>query len=121
MLKNISPLIPAGNDVEISVAFYEQKLGFTAIHKEGNPVRMAIVKRDTAEIFLVQNDYQQLAESISFRILVDNIEQLYQEISAKSEQVIHPNGKLANKPWGVKEFVILDPVGVCITFYEPTS
>jgi catechol 2,3-dioxygenase-like lactoylglutathione lyase family enzyme len=121
MLKNISPLIPAGSDVEVSVAFYEQKLGFRAIHKEGNPLRMAIVKRDTAEIFLVQNDYQQLSESISLRISVDNIEQLYEEILAKGEEVIHPNGKLAIKPWGVKEFVILDPAGTCLTFYEPIS
>ncbi len=31
-LGNISPLIPAGNDVEKAIAFYEQSLGFTKIH-----------------------------------------------------------------------------------------
>ncbi len=83
---------------------------------------MAIVKRDTAEIFLVKNDYKQLvAEEISLRIHVTNIEQLYQEFQSKGEEIIHPNGKLEAKPWGVKEFVVLDPAGVCITFYEPVS
>jgi catechol 2,3-dioxygenase-like lactoylglutathione lyase family enzyme len=116
---NISPLIPAGDDVEKAISFYEQKLGFTTIHKEGNPPRMAIVKRDSAEIFLVKNDYQQLAESISFRIQVSNIEQLYEEYQNKDTEMIHPNGKLETKPWGMKEFVILDPAGICITFCEP--
>jgi predicted enzyme related to lactoylglutathione lyase len=121
VLRNISPLIPAGSDVEKSIAFYEQQLGFTKIHQEGNPVRMAIVKRDAAEIFLVKNDYQQIAESTSFRIYTDGIEQLYQEFQAKAGEIIHPNGKLETKPWGVKEFVVIDPVGVCITFWEPCN
>lgn len=50
-LGNISPLIPAGDDVQKAIDFYQQQLGFSVIHREGNPVRMAIVKRDRAEIF----------------------------------------------------------------------
>jgi uncharacterized glyoxalase superfamily protein PhnB len=118
VLGNISPLIPAGGDMEKAIAFYEQQLGFTTIHKEGNPIRMAIVKRDSAEIFLVKNDYKHLAESTSFRIQVNGIEQLYEEFQAKGGEIIHPNGKLETKPWGPKEFVVIDPAGVCITFYE---
>jgi len=118
IIGNISPLIPAGNDVEQSIIFYE-KLGFITIHKEGNPPRMAIVKRDSAAIFLVKNDYHQLANSISLRIQVSNIEQLYEEYQNQSGEMIHPNGKLETKPWGMKEFVIIDPAGVCLTFCEP--
>jgi uncharacterized glyoxalase superfamily protein PhnB len=118
VLGNISPLIPAGGDMEKAIAFYEQQLGFTTIHKEGNPIRMAIVKRDSAEIFLVKNGDKHLAESTSFRIQVNGIEQLYEEFQAKGGQMIHPNGKLETKPWGLKEFVVIDPAGVCITFYE---
>ena len=119
VLGNISPLIPAGNDIEKAIAFYEQQLGFTAIHKEGNPIRMAVVKRDSAEIFLVKNDYKHLPEGISIRIQVDGIEQLYEEFQAKGGGMIDPNGQLETKPWGMKEFVVIDPAGVCITFCEP--
>ena len=35
--------------------------------------------------------------------------------------VIHPNGYLTTKPWGTQEFAILDPAGVCMTFYEPVA
>ena len=119
VLGNISPLIPAGDDMEKAIAFYEQKLGFTAIHKEGNPIRMAVVKRDSAEIFLVKNDYKQLPEGISIRIQVDGIEQLYEEFQAKGGGMIDPNGQLETKPWGMKELVVIDPAGVCITFCKP--
>lgn len=121
VLGNISPLIPAGSDLEKAIAFYEQQLGFTTIHKEGDPIRMAIVKRDSAEIFLVKNDYKHLAEETAFRIQVAHIEQLYEEFQAKGGGMIHPNGKLETKPWGMKEFEVIDPAGVCITFYEPDS
>ncbi len=121
-LGTISPLIPAGEDVSAAIAFYEQQLGFRAIHQEGNPVRMAIVERDSAVLFLVQNGDRMVAEGTSLRIQVNGIEQLYQEFQAKGGQAIHPNGHLETKPWGPKEFAILDLAGVCITFYEfPTS
>jgi catechol 2,3-dioxygenase-like lactoylglutathione lyase family enzyme len=120
VLGNISPLIPAGADVETAIAFYE-KLGFQVIHKEGQPARMAIVQRDAAEIFLVKNDYVSLGESIALRIQVSQLEQYYDELLSIDSEMIHPNGKLESKPWGVNEFVVLDPNGVCITFYEKSS
>ncbi len=117
LLKSLSPLIPAGKDVEKSIEFYE-KLGFTTTHTEGKPLRMAVVERDEIQIFLVQNDYKHLAEETSLRIRVDGLEQLYEEFLGKGEDIIHPNGKLEAKPWGCKEFVVLDKAGVCITFYD---
>ena len=116
-LKNLSPLIPAGKEVETAIEFYE-KLGFKTTHTEGKPLKMAIVERDEIQIFLVQNDYQHLAEETSLRIRVEGIEQLYEEFLAKGDDIIHPNGKLEAKPWGCKEFVVLDKAGVCITFYD---
>lgn len=117
---SISPLIPAGEDLEKAIEFYEQKLGFITIHQEGNPLRMAIVKRDKAEIFLVKSDYHNLAKEISLRLQVTGIEQLYQELESKGKEIIHPNGKLETKPWGPKEFTVMDVAGVCLTFYEFT-
>jgi uncharacterized glyoxalase superfamily protein PhnB len=117
-LGNISPFIPAGQDVEKAIAFYEQQFGFTTAYREGEPVTMAIVKRDSAQIFLQQNDDKHLAEWTTFRIQVEHIEQLYEEFQAKGGTMIHPNGKLQTQPWGTKEFTVLDPARVCITFYE---
>ena len=115
---NITPLIPAGNNVEKSIEFYQQKLGFTVTYQEGNPIEMAIVKRDRAEIFLVKNDDKHLADGTSLRIAVEGVEELYNEFQAKGDGIVHPNGQLETKPWGSKEFSVLDLAGVCIAFYE---
>ena len=119
VLGNLSPLIPAGRDVEATLAFYVQQLGFTTRYTQGKPTEMAIVTRDAVEIFLCRNDDQYVAEQTSFRIHVQHVEHLYTEYQAQG--VIHPNGQLATKPWGTQEFAILDPAGVCITFYEPVA
>lgn len=117
-LGNISPMIPAGDDVAGTIAFYEEQLGFRTIYTEGDPVSLAIVKRDAAEIFLYQNDDKHLAAWTSFRVQVENIELLYAEFQSKGGAMLHPNGELRTQPWGAKEFAILDILGVCITFYE---
>ncbi|NJM67504.1 MAG: VOC family protein [Acaryochloris sp. RU_4_1] len=117
-LGSISPLVPAGEDLEASIAFYEQKLGFTTIHREGDPLRLAIVQRDTAMIYLCKNGYQNLGSPTSLRLQVTGIEQLYAEYQAKDETIIHPDGSLEQKPWGSKEFMVFDPAGCCLTFFE---
>ena len=119
-LSSISPLIPGGEDLEQTVVFYEQKLGFKPIHTEGNPIYMGYVQRDNVQIFLLKKEDRQVAKEMSLRISVNQIEQLYEELQAK-EEIIHPEGKLETKPWGVKEFVVLDPMGVCLTFCEPVE
>lgn len=111
----IHPLVPAGEDLEPAIAFYEQKLGFKIIHREGDPLRLAIVQRDMAVIYLCKNSYQNLGSPTSIRIQVNEIDQLFAEYEAKDDRIVQE--KLAQKPWGPKEFVVTDPVGGCLTFF----
>ena len=48
-------------------------------------------------------------------IRTNNIDELYQSLLAKNTK-IHPNGKLEVKPWGQKEFSLLDPDNNLLTF-----
>lgn len=48
-------------------------------------------------------------------IRTDNIEALYQSMLDSGIQ-IHPNGRLEIKPWGQKEFSLLDPDSNLLTF-----
>jgi catechol 2,3-dioxygenase-like lactoylglutathione lyase family enzyme len=50
-------------------------------------------------------------------IRTHDIENLYQALIAK-KVAIHPNGRLEAKPWGQKEFSILDPDNNLLTFGE---
>jgi hypothetical protein len=50
-------------------------------------------------------------------IRTNNIDALYQRL-IEHKTSIHPNGKLQIKPWGQKEFSLLDPDHNLITFGE---
>jgi hypothetical protein len=48
-------------------------------------------------------------------IRTDDIDKFYQQLLDKKIS-IHPNGHLAVKPWGQKEFALLDPDNNLLTF-----
>ena len=104
----LTPLCPA-KDEAVAIAFYVNKLGFKDNGYGG-------VRRGEIEILFYQTDDKQLAEWTSFRIEVEDIGSLYEEYTL--QEVIHPNGSLTKKPWGLLEFSIIDLNGVCITFFE---
>jgi catechol 2,3-dioxygenase-like lactoylglutathione lyase family enzyme len=112
----ITPLIPA-SDVQAAIAFYTEKLGFTEMWRAGEPVTEAGVLRDAASVIFFECKDRAIAEMTSFRIRVLGIEAFYEQCTAAG--VVHPNGALTVKPWGTNEFAILDPSGVCITFWQP--
>ncbi|MEW6129367.1 MAG: hypothetical protein AB1757_20170 [Acidobacteriota bacterium] len=113
---NLTKSIPvlAALDLAKTLEFYAERLKFTP-HIQTNDY--AGVKRDGIEIhFWLCND-RHIAENTGCRIQVTNVEPLYAEYQAA--EVIHPNGALAEKPWGFREFAISDCNGNLITFAEP--
>jgi uncharacterized glyoxalase superfamily protein PhnB len=50
-------------------------------------------------------------------VRVDGIDALYARCVNRG--VVHPDGRLEQKPWGNREFAMLDPDGVVVTFFEP--
>lgn len=48
-------------------------------------------------------------------IRTDDIDALYQSL-VNNKTTIHPNGQLQVKPWGQKEFSLLDPDNNLLTF-----
>ena len=95
--------------------FYIQQLGFQEIGF-ANFESYMILKKDEAELhFFIFLDLIPEENYGQVYIRVNNIEQLYQELVDRGV-TIHPNGSLAEKPWGQKEFAILDPDNNLITF-----
>lgn len=125
VFSNLTPMIPAGKDMQAALAFYEQKLGFMATYK-ADDLSMVILRRSEVEIILQNNDDPHTASQTSFRIQVSGVDALYQEYQT---QAIAPFdqadgaglGTLKIMPWGTREFPVRDLAGVCITFYEQQS
>ncbi|MBW4695176.1 MAG: VOC family protein [Lyngbya sp. HA4199-MV5] len=105
------PVLPAV-DLAITIAFYEQ-MGFTT---EFQYEDYAGLRRGGASLHLWQCSDRQIAENTSCRINVSGIDALYEEY--QTHGVIHPNGALTTRPWGLREFTVLDPSGNCVVFAE---
>ena len=114
MLTNIHPKLPM-RDKNITRAYYLNKLGF---HQFGSTDYdgYLMVEKDLIQIhFFEFKDLDPKENYGQVYIRIDNIEEFYQSLLNNKTQ-IHPNGPLEIKPWGQKEFSVLDPDTNLLTF-----
>jgi hypothetical protein len=98
----VTPVIPA-DDVGRSLS-------------SGEPVNYAGLRRGLATLHLFACSEPNIARWTAFRIGVDEIELLFEH--AEAAGIVHPGGRLGVRPWGSREFTVLDPSGVGITFWQ---
>ena len=105
MLKDIIPKLPM-RDKMLTKEFYLNQLSFELISDYGDYI---LLKKDQIEIhFFEFKSLNPLENYGQVYIRVIDIDTLYKHL-IESEVPIHPNGKLEIKPWGQKEFSLLDP------------
>lgn len=107
----------ASLDIQRSVEFFSSKLGFTKVHVAQG--EYGIVSNGPVGIHFWACGDRRIAEATSCRVQVKGIEGLHTQCAGHA--IVHPNAPLASKPWGTKEFAILDPDGNLVTFYECTD
>jgi hypothetical protein len=114
MLTEINPKLPMRNKA-VTRDFYLNKLGFKQFGSVDHDGYL-MVERDKIQIHFFEFEGLDPRENYGqVYIRTDNIDELYQSfISTKTQ--IHPNGHLSTKPWGQKEFSILDPDNNLLTF-----
>lgn len=114
MLTDISPKLPM-RDKKVTREFYLNNLGFKEFGSadfEG----YLMLKKDQIQIHFFE--FKELDPKENYGqvyIRTDNIDQFYKSLLDK-QTPIHPNGRLETKPWGQKEFSILDPDNNLLTF-----
>jgi catechol 2,3-dioxygenase-like lactoylglutathione lyase family enzyme len=112
MVIDIIPKLPM-REIAATKDFYINKLGFDELGDYGNYL---LVKKDSIEIHFFEFKNLNPQENYGQVYLRTNaIDMLYQSLLDNKVE-IHPNGKLATKPWGQKEFSILDPDNNLLTF-----
>jgi len=112
MLTDINPKLPM-RDKSVTREFFINKLGFKEI---GDYEGYLMVQKDKIEIHFFE--FQELDPKVNYGqvyIRTDNID-VYYKLLLDKQTSIHPNGKLEIKPWGQKEFAILDPDNNLLTF-----
>ncbi|MFZ1611642.1 MAG: VOC family protein [Chitinophagales bacterium] len=114
MLTEIHPKLPMRNKT-ITKHYYINTLGFKDIGTadfEG----YLIMQKDNIQIHFFEFKNLDPTENYGqVYIRTNDIEKLYKSFQEKNVS-IHPNGKLEIKPWGQKEFSLLDPDNNLLTF-----
>ncbi|AXT54692.1 VOC family protein [Aquimarina sp. AD1] len=114
MLTDINPKLPMRNK-NVTKGFYIDKLGFKEFGNT-NFNEYLMIEKDEIQIHFFE--FKKIDPKKNYGqvyIRTNNIEQLYQTLLSNNVS-IHPNGKLEPKPWGQKEFSLLDPDSNLLTF-----
>ncbi len=100
-------------DAKITKAFYLDQLKFDHVTDYGDYL---ILEKDKIELhFFLFKDLDPKENYGQIYIRTDDITSLHQSFIDYNVN-IHPNGQLQTKPWGQKEFSLLDPDHNLLTF-----
>ena len=119
MLNDIVPKLPMRNKAA-TFDFYINKLGFQLF---GSPDYddYLMVQQDNIQIHFFKFEALDPKENYGqVYIRTDDIDGLYRSMLEKN-LTIHPAGPLQVKPWGQKEFSMLDPDSNLLTFGQPAA
>jgi len=114
MLTAIHPKLPMRNKA-ITREYYINQLGFQEFGSADYDGYL-MVQKDQIQIHFfefAQLDPKENDGQVYIR--TDEIDRLYQRL-LDHNVAIHPNGALQIKPWGQKEFSLLDPDSNLLTF-----
>ena len=115
MLKNLIPKI-FYDQLQDGLDFFVEGLGFEVRYQDAG---MAVIERDGAKAYLVQNAECAARDRPELGIDTDDIEAIHAEMCRRAPQLLHPNSRtISLKPWGSREFAMLDKTTVCVIFRE---
>ena len=80
---------------------------------------MAMISRDSVDLHFWLTADPAIPKLTGCRVNVDGINALYAEF--RLLDIIHPNDPLGDKPWGLREFSIVDVDGNLLAFSGPIA
>lgn len=114
MLTSINPKLPMRNKAATR-EFYINGLGFSEFGNTDYDGYLMVEKENIQIHFFEFKELDPKENYGQVYIRTDNIDELYRSMLDK-KLPIHPNGDLQVKPWGQKEFSMLDPDNNLLTF-----
>ena len=99
----------------ITLQFYSTQLGFTNLGTQDYDGYLMLGKDDIEIHFFEFKALDPRENYGQVYIRTNNIDALYSQLLA-NQTAIHPAGALQLKPWGQKEFALLDPDHNLLTF-----
>lgn len=101
------------SNVEASISFYRDQLGFTIDFLHGKPAFYAAVRRDAACLHLrlvptpvIAADLREQEQLLAAFVVVANVKELFAEFDARHVPFVH---RLQEEAWGQSSFLVRDP------------
>lgn len=116
MLLEVNPKLPMRNKAATK-AYYIDQLGFEQAGSADYDGYLMLQKDHIQLHFFEFKELDPKENYGQVYIRVKGIEAFYQAL-LDNKVAIHPNGLLQTKPWGQKEFSLLDPDSNLLTFGE---
>lgn len=113
-LLSIHPKLPM-RDKSATRNYYIDKLGFDEFGNADYPDYLMVEKDGIQIHFFLFTDLDPGENYGQVYIRTADIDSLYQEMLDRNVP-IHPNGQLQTRPWGQREFHLLDPDNNLLTF-----
>jgi hypothetical protein len=115
MFKNLIPKI-FYDRMQDGLEFFVDGMGFEILYRDAS---LAVIARDGAKAYLVENPECAALDRPELAVETDDIDAVFKEMSKRSAHLLHPNSRtVSHKPWGAREFAMLDRTTVCVIFRE---
>ena len=119
-LREIAPGLTV-NDLQQSMAFYVDALGFT-VHERwetGGELQGVMLRAGTCRIGLSQDDFakgRERTKGIGMSVWLTTVQDLETVVARLKQAGVTLEQDLAEMPWGGRAFTVVDPDGFRITF-----
>jgi hypothetical protein len=104
-------------DIRTGLKTFIDCLEFRITHEELNSANpYCVIEKDGLGILLFENAEYARQFSPEYRLVTNNIEEVYARVSSGFPEMLHPNlSSITLRPWGAREFALLDgQIGVII-------
>lgn len=119
MLTHICPKLPMRNK-ELTKNYYVHQLGFKNVGQADYDGYLMLQKDDIEIHFFQFKNLQPENNYGQVYIRTTQIDVFYKSLLTQ-KVAIHPNAALETKPWGQREFALLDPDNNLLTFGEAVA
>ena len=115
MLLNLIPKVFYA-DIAVGLDLFVRCLGFQVLYQDAS---ISVLGREGAKVYLMENAELAAQDRPELAIETDDIDSIYSEIKARAPELLHPNlSAVQLRPWGAREFAVLDRTTVCVVFRQ---
>jgi hypothetical protein len=104
-------------DIKSGLKTFVDCLEFTIGHNEIETDRpFCVLEKDGLRVNLFQNRELAEKDNPEFRLVTENIEDVFAKVSSNFPELLHPNlNQITLRPWGAREFALMDDqIGIVI-------